>query len=118
MFDAFKSEVLDRGPEACLPSNLPDKWLLYLGEQAEKIILDQSEDASMTELMSVIVIILSEKRGYQNPISINIEEIFKLIHIYAAELALEVVSRKSSQKYEPATLANILDDRDVKVWTE
>lgn len=118
MFDTFKREVLDRGPEACLPKNLSDKWLQYLSEQAEKILFEQSEDASMTGLMSVIVIILSAKQGCKNPISIGIEEILKLIHIYAAELALEDVSRKSSQKYEPATLANILDDRDVKVWAE
>lgn len=36
----LKREVLDQGPEAALPCNLPDKWLCLLARDLEMLPLE------------------------------------------------------------------------------
>lgn len=118
MFNIFKKEVLDRGPEACLPCNLSDKWLLVLAEQAEELLDGQNDDVSFTELLSLIITILSAKKDDIGTISINLTDFFDCFAKYRVELALEEMSRNTDLKYEPATLVNILENRDVNLLSE
>lgn len=114
----FKVEVLDLGATGCLPANLSDYWLLYLSKELN--LLDnmseaaENENADLSCSLAAVVAILHAQNGGGNMYSATVDELFDKIIDYRIEIGLEMVSRHSEIKCEPATLEDIFTNRDVK----
>lgn len=109
----LKREVLDHGPEAALPCNLPDKWLGMLARDLE--MLPQEQDSSHSYLSAplyIIIHLLLGKSG-QREGSISVEELFEYLQHLKIEIALEVARRSSDIDVVPATIETIFSNRVV-----
>ncbi len=112
LLEQFKLDVLDQGPEACLPVNLREEWRETLSQGIERY-LDDEDDSRLSLVLGALVIILFGK----NPgaeVSMPLETIFEHMQSYRLELALEEVRRKTEVKIVPATLETIFTDRDLE----
>lgn len=116
MLTRFKSEVTDKGAEACLPRNLSDEWLSLLSESTESM-LERQDDSRGAIAVAAILLILDAKRGGKE-LRVSFDELEKRFQDYRIELALEEVHRRTEVKYEPATLETIFSNREVKTWRE
>jgi hypothetical protein len=125
--DRFRREVMSRGPEACLPHNLPDEWLTALAIATDAILFETSPDtkgpgvacvaAEMQEVaVLALVAILSVKHGCA-PFEVRLGEIEQHLTEFRLELALEGLQRQTDLAYEPATLDTIFTNRDVRTWS-
>lgn len=112
LLEQFKLDVLDQGPEACLPVNLSEEWRETLSQGIERY-LDDEDDSRLSLVLGALVIILFGK----NPgaeVNMPLETIFEHMQSYRLELALEEVRRKTEVKIVPATLETIFTDRDLE----
>ncbi len=121
LIDRFVTEVLHAGPESTLPCNLTDEWLDVLLMQADKMAnLEESdyEDGRplCTELLAGVLHILMAKNGFEM-VSMAESELMYTMELYALELGMEKVSRKTEFRCEPATLETIFTDRKVTMIT-
>ena len=103
-------QVVLKGPRACLPANLSNRWLDILKEQAEAS--KQEQETDIAELVSAVLVILVHKQG-GTEISFTDTELQEYLDAYGLELSFESVSRRTSMDIEPATLNTILTDREV-----
>lgn len=111
----LKHEVLDQGPEASLPCNLPDAWLSMLERDLEMLLQKQKEDHNyLTAPLAIIAHILYGKHGNkETEISFSDEELFKYLQDLRIEISLEIIRRNTNITPEPATLDTIFTNRDV-----
>lgn len=115
---AFKAEVTDRGPKACLPKELSDSWLSAVLESTESI-LEKGDDSDNCALaLAALIALLDGKQQAMGQVTIDLENLIRLMSDYRIELALEMVHRCTEIKYEPATLKTIFSNRDVYTWKE
>lgn len=109
----FTREVLDQGPEAALPYNLPDKWLDMLAQDIE--ILLQEHDSNHSDLSVPLAIVVSILQGKSKQeardISFSTEELFEHLQFLRFEIALEIVRRRVGTPVVPATIETIFTDR-------
>lgn len=111
----LKHEVLDQGPEAALPCNLPDKWLNLLARDIE--MFPQEQDGSHTYLsapLAVIALLLLGKSGQSGKeVSFSVEELFEYLRHLEIEIAIEVARRGADINATPATMETIFTNRIV-----
>lgn len=111
----LKQEVLDRGPDATLPCNLPDAWLNLLARDLEMLLQEQKEyHCYMTAPLAIVVHILYAKHGNKGRVvSFSEEEMFNHLQDLRIEILLEIIRRNTDISPEPATLDTIFTNRDV-----
>lgn len=118
MLRRFQDEVILRGIESTLPSNLDDFWLAEIQRSIELFFSSPQEagDAEGGENMSLplaaVVHILFAKKG-EHKVQASMDEILKYFEDYRIELALEEVRRRTDLKAEPATITTIFTNRQV-----
>jgi len=109
----LKREVLDQGPEAALPCNLPDKWLGLLARDLE--MLPQEQDSSHSYLsapLAIIAQLLLGKSGLkENEASFSVEELFEYLQYLEIEIAIEVARRYADIDAAPASIETIFTNR-------
>lgn len=116
----LKQEVLDHGPEATLPANLPDEWIKLLARDLDMLLNEDgngSEDHRyLTAPLAIITHILFGKRGEnESSVSFSEEDLVKFLDYLRFEIALEEVRRWTDISPEPATLETIFTNRIVKM---
>lgn len=79
--------------------------------------LDNEDDSPVwTELLAGVLHVLMAKNGFEM-VSIEGSELMNTMELYALELSMEKVSRKTGFQCEPATLETIFTDRKVTMTT-
>ena len=114
----FKSQVADLGPEACLPMELDDTWLLAVLESADEMLGEGDGSSDGALALAALLNLLGGKRLAMGQAAIDEAMVQNLLRDYRIELALELVHRRTEVKYEPATMRTIFTNRDVKTWKE
>ncbi|WP_414867112.1 hypothetical protein [Pseudomonas donghuensis] len=116
----FQEEVILRGAESTLPSNLDDFWLAEI-QQSIELYFDDVNGANNDEIgesmslpLAAVVHLLFAKKG-GGEIRASLDEMFEYIECYRIELALEEIRRKTDFKAEPATIATIFTNRHVVI---
>lgn len=110
---ALSREV--QGAEAALPSNLSDYWLELISRDLEYLDDDADDTAhTISGPMYLILQILMHKAGTEQ-MEISNEELYRYFVDYQLEVGLEMVTRRTEVKAEPATLQTIFTDREVTV---
>lgn len=120
MLRRFQEEVILRGAESTLPSNLDDFWLaeiqrsieLFFNGDRETSSIEGGESISLP-LAAVVHILFAKKGGEE--LQASMDEMFKYFEDYRIELALEEIRRKTDFKAEPATIATIFTNRHVVI---
>lgn len=126
MLRQYQSEVLDRGPQACLPCNLSDHWITVLQQSLQDMAEDEESprhpEGGGAVLATILTLLegkgIGKKKGKPGQLHIPMDDMVRYYESLRMELALEEVHRKTDCKYEPATLKTIFTSRDVKVWRE
>tara|TARA_R110002073_G_scaffold248317_2_gene411262 strand:- start:1009 stop:1380 length:372 start_codon:yes stop_codon:yes gene_type:complete len=108
----FIEEVIENGIDSTLPCNLSDEWLGILLGQAENFINGQKQD-DIPELFSAIFHILAAKNDLKEN-SIVHTRLFDYFEQYRTEMALEMISRQTDIRVEPADIDTIFTERSVK----
>lgn len=110
----LKCEVLDRGPEAALPCNLPDEWLRLLARDLEMVLQGQYERSNYLNAPLAIVIQLLQAKSCnsETEVSFSEEELLHYLQYLEIEIALEMVRRAANIVARPATIETIFTDRD------
>jgi len=116
----LKQEVLDHGPEATLPANLPDKWIRLLSRDLDMLLSEvgngNEDHRYLTAPLAIITHILFGKRGEnESSVSFSEKDLVKFLDYLRFEIALEEVRRWTDISPEPATLETIFTNRKVKV---
>ncbi|WP_369989392.1 hypothetical protein [Pseudomonas xanthosomatis] len=120
MLKRFQEEVMRKGSDATLPSNLTDFWLEKLQDSLQRVfecLGDDSgsdNDGSMSLVLAAIIHILFAKNGGLVT-EASMEEMFKYFEDYRVELALEAIRRKTNVQVEPATINSIFTSREVHI---
>lgn len=115
---AFKSQVTDHGPEACLPSELEDAWLLAVLESIDAMFEGDETSTDGGLAIAALLNLLEGKRLAMGQTAIDEPMIQAMLCDYRIELALELVHRRTDVKYEPATMRTIFTHREVRTWRE
>lgn len=111
LLQRFKLEVLDQGPEACLPVNLSEEWRETLLQVIERYF-DDGDDSQFSLAVGALLIILYGKNP-GSEVTVPLDTIFEYMQSYRLELALEELRRKTEMKVAPATLGTIFTDREL-----
>lgn len=115
----LKQEVLDHGPEATLPANLPDEWIKLLARDLDMLLnVDggYEDHRYLTAPLAIITHILFGKKGEnESSVSFSEEDLVKFLDYLRFEIALEEVRRWTDISPEPATLETIFTNRKVKM---
>lgn len=116
----LKQEVLDHGPEATLPANLPDEWIKLLARDLDILLNVDGNGCEdhryLTAPLAIITHILFGKRGEnESSVSFSEEDLVKFLDYLRFEIALEGVRRWTDISPEPATLETIFTNRKVKM---
>ncbi len=103
-------------PEAALPSHLSDYWLALIARDLEAIadLGNAKKEHSISHTaapLAIIVQIFSGKLG-ANEFEISMEDLRNYFEDLWIEINMEIISRKTDLKIEPATLETIFTDRD------
>ena len=114
----FKRQVTDQGPEACLPLELNDSWLLTVLQSADEMLGEGDGSSDGALALAALLNLLGGKRLAMGQAAIDEAMVQRLLSDYRIELALELVHRRTEIKYEPATMRTIFTNRDVKTWKE
>lgn len=120
MLRRFQEDVILRGAESTLPSNLDDFWLAEIQRSIELFFNGDRETSSVEggesislPLAAVVHILFAKKGGEE--VQASMDEMFKCFEDYRIELALEEIRRKTDFKAEPATIATIFTNRPVSI---
>lgn len=116
----LKKEVLDHGPEAALPANLPDVWIKLIARDLEMHrngAIEKNEDHSyLSAPLAIIIRILCGKNGKnEHEVRFSGKELLNFLDHLQFEIALEEIRRCSNMSLEPATLETIFTDRSVNI---
>jgi hypothetical protein len=114
----FKSQVSDLGPEACLPMELNDSWLLAVLQSADEILGEGDGSAEGALALAALLNLLAGKRHAISHTGLDEVMVQRLLCDYRIELALELVHRRTEVKYEAATMQTIFTNREVKTWKD
>ena len=68
--------------------------------------------------MAAMVVLLGGRPGAPAEFEVSWEDLLRYFKDFLIELHLEWLHRSTDAKYEPATLASIFTDRDVRTWRE
>lgn len=109
-------EVLSGPPEAALPSQLSDYWLELIARDLEMTLGDDepeegSEPYASAPLALIVHLYFGKRGGVV--LALNDDELYSLFCDLQIEISLEIVSRKTDIKAEPATLETIFSNREV-----
>lgn len=112
-------DVLTKGPEAALPSNLSDYWLELISRDLECLDgvhaeSDSAESHTIAGPLALILHILLGKSG-GTELTVPEEDMYRYFQDYRIEIGLEEVSRRTDVKMSSATLETIFTNRDVEV---
>ena len=118
LLQAFKSEVTDQGPEACLPVRLNDLWLLAVLQSADEMHGEGDGSIDGALAMAALLNLLEGKQLAMEQAAIDLGMVLRLLSDYRIELALEMVHRRTEVRYEPATLLTIFTNRVVDTWID
>jgi len=105
---------------AALPCNLSDYWLDRIARDLDELQAAGEQDASqesphtLSGPLYLIIKILMAKAG-ADKLKVSDEEMYGYFQSYQIEVNLEIVSRRTELKAEPASLHTIFTDRDVMV---
>lgn len=118
IYQRFIEEVLMSGPEATLPCNLSDYWLTALQQSTDRCLENLAakrpeDDDSLSLPLAAILHILCAKAGNAE-FHVPMEELFNNFEYLRIELAIEELRRKTDYLNEPATLASIFTDRELR----
>ena len=118
IYQRFVEEVLMSGPEATLPCNLSDYWLTALQQSTDRCLENfatkrPEDDDSLSLPLAAILHILCAKAGSAE-FQVPMEELFNNFEYLRIELAIEELRRKTDYLNEPATLASIFTDRELR----
>lgn len=114
----LKREVLDIGPEAALPSYLPDTWLNLLSRDLDLILQEQSDDHTyLTAPLALIAHLLIARNGDKgDSVSFTQEELLRYLQELQLEISFELLRRNTDMFPEPAaTLETIFTNRKVRI---
>ncbi len=115
----LKKDVLDHPAAAALPRNLSDQWLDLIGRDLDVCFaeMDPQFDAPshMAAPLALVIHLLSGKHG-KNKMEIEFEKFKDYLTDYRAEIALEVINRRTNIRASGATLETIFENREV-FWT-
>ncbi len=114
----FKTEVTDKGPEACLPRELSDPWLDELIRSTEAMLGSDTGEADGALALAAVLCILESKIDKGGTATYGEQELARALGSYQIELSLELMDRNSDIRYEAATLRTIFTDRDVVTWRD
>jgi Arc/MetJ-type ribon-helix-helix transcriptional regulator len=116
----LQKEVLVLPPTAALPVNLPDHWLHMIARYLEEAVGsgEFGDNSSYIAAPLALIIRILEGKTPNQQIEISIDALYSYFCDLRIEINLEIVSRKSELKVEPATLDTIFSDRDVKIFTQ
>lgn len=118
-------EVVNPGPEECLPRNLSDRWLDIVAASVDELLSCEANALEGKEAdaakpgaiaLAVLLRLLEHRAGTRAPFFVTYQDLARHLESYRIELALEEVHRCTDVRYEPATLENILTDRPIKTW--
>jgi len=118
LLQAFKSEVTDQGPEACLPVKLNDSWLLAVLQSADDMLGQGDASKHGALAIAALLSLLEGRQRLMGQAAIDLDMVLRLLSDYRIELALEMVHRHTEVRYEPATMLTIFTDRGVRTWTD
>ena len=118
IYQRFVEEVLMSGPEATLPCNLSVLWLTALQQSTDRCLENfatkrPEDDDSLSLPLAAILHILCAKAGSAE-FQVPMEELFNNFEYLRIELAIEELRRKTDYLNEPATLASIFTDRELR----
>lgn len=109
----LQREVFDKGPEAALPCNLPDKWLGMLARDIEMI--PQAHDSGHSYLSAPLAVIahilIGKPRQKGTQVSFSLEDLFEYLQYLEIEIAIEVARRSAEIDAAPATMETIFTNR-------
>lgn len=113
--EKLKSEILTYPPEAALPCNLSDDWLMQVDASLEQV-LDVGGDQASSYLTGPLALILHVLRGKTGLDQFEVSEEALMGHFidYRIEVALETVNRSTDIKSTSATLDTIFTNRTVE----
>lgn len=105
---------------AALPCNLSDYWLDLIARDLDTLQEGSEDDGddepgpSLSGPLYLILRILMERTGGES-LNVSEEEMYSYFQSYQIEIGLEMVSRRTEVKADPATLETIFRNRDVLV---
>lgn len=108
-------EVFDKGREAALPCNLPDKWLGMLARDLR--MLPPNHEDSYKYLSAPLVVISflllgkADKTGAE--VSFSMDELNTYLQYLEIELTIEIARRANYTDAIPATLETIFTQRAI-----
>lgn len=111
----LKHEVLDFGPEAALPANLPDAWLSMIARDIEVLLNEKKEEHCYLSAPLALTahILLGKHDKKDGKVTFSEEELLQYLAELHFEVTLEVIRRSAKIIPEPATLKTIFTGRDV-----
>ncbi len=134
LLEQFQKEILSKGDEATLPTNLPQNWLDILSLALEKIlnapaanslVLLLPEDIPSKLIIAAITPLLKAKAEMNFPITLKEKDnpfhtrreryqiTKKILESYRMELAFEAISRTMDIAINPASIETIFTNREV-----
>ena len=108
----FENDVVKRGAEACLPLNLTDEWLYQLLTAYESVFEGEHGVTLSAHLRAIMEIMFFKLQ--KNEITLEDNELKRLLDDYRLELSFEEVSRKSDLEANRADLDTIFTNRSVQ----
>lgn len=116
----LKQEVLDQGPEAALPANLPDHWLDMIARDLEETVGTGGHGGDSSSYASAplaLIVRIMEAKTSSERLEISLETLHRYFCDLRIEINLEIVNRRTEIKVESATLETIFSNRDVRKFT-
>lgn len=108
----FESDVVKKGAEACLPSNLTDEWLYQLLMAYESVYAGIEGVTLSAHLRAIMEVMFYKLQT--NKLTLEDSELKRLLDDYRFELTIEELSRKSDIEANRADLSSIFTNRQVQ----
>ncbi|MGD8294397.1 MAG: hypothetical protein PVF37_21975 [Desulfobacterales bacterium] len=114
MLTRFNNEVLSFGPNAVLPQNLNNEWIMILQALADDFLdtnFDLQECKNPQDIGDpVLIACVYEIARYNNGenVEYSSKELAEKVAIYAIAITMESVNRESDIELEPPNLDNVL----------
>lgn len=108
LMQEFKNEVLDFAPSSLHPSNLDEKWLNILLDQANSLSSSDKSTAAH-ELVTAVMYYIWIKNNYDE-VKIKKETLNEYVEYYIVELRIEELRRKKVLDSPIPSLEEIFQD--------
>jgi len=112
----LRDEVLSKHPEAALPVNLPDHWLDMLARDLDEVfeVVDDVPSSNASAPLALILHTIQGKTSNER-VEISFDTLYRYFHDLRAEIHLEIISRRTNFRIEPATLETIFTNPKFRV---